>query len=510
MRIVPDTTLRWLLEPSNPAVRSLGLVELCGADPASEEVARARARAMDEGPIAQILAQQGQDGTWEPDRDYYSLGTLAVLPLLAKLGADPRDERVRRACRAVLSLIPDDGLFSTGCGQPHILWSLARFGYAGDPRFRRAAKAYAASLRTEDGTRAGRLRWKRGSCYGKHACFMGVVSGVRLLTELAGCADYPWAKALLAKSIEFLLTHHLFLSSRTGKPIRSDWTNFAFPTMACDTDALDLLDAVCATGVADDPRLIPAVRLVLSKRTADGRWRLDHSYSPSDGGTPMRAKTMGNLRFMIRADVGRAGRPSKWVTLKALRAMAKVPESFALASPPPACTPPRRLLSSAAPDLCTSDEAPMREHIEAIGAQPFLEATLRVAVRLGLHPHWAWRENLLFLGPDWLPEWMAVRPVIIGGTWAKARVLKSGWLWRIMFMIRRGALSAPEIVRILDVAVNPPKGKKKRIKEGRWERDFSELSVDLYTQAEMKHLETLLRRALGTLSPLDTSGRREE
>ncbi len=505
MRALPDATLGWLLEPADPAVRCRALVELSGSGPASDEVREAREQAMAEGPIAEILAQQGRHGGWEPDGDYYSRGTLAVVPVLAQLGADPQDGRVGRGCDVALSLIPDDGLFSTGCGQPHVLWGLARLGCADDPRFQRAAEALAGRFRVEDGTRAGRLRWQRGICYGKHACFMGVVAALRLFTELSGRATYLWAEALLAESVEFVLRHHLFLSSRNQEPIRHDWTSFAFPKLACDTDVLDLLDAVCGAGVSDDPRLIPAVRLVLGKRTPDGRWRLDHSYSPSDGGRPMRAKTVGNCRFAIRADVGRAGEPSKWVTLAAARALSSVPEELARASAPPMPAQPADLLSSMAPRGRAGDQVRLQAHFEAIGAQPFLAATLQAADTLGLRPHWDWSERLLFLGPDWLPEWMAVKPVIIGGTWQKARESKSGWLWRVMFMARRGALTEPDVLRILRVPAEPPRGKKKRIREGRWGKAFVESSVDLYSIDELVNLTTLLRRALATLSPLDTT-----
>jgi hypothetical protein len=148
-------------------------------------------------------------------------------------------------------------------------------------------------------------------------------------------------------------------------------------------------------------------------------------------------------------------------------------------------------------------EAGLREHYRSIGAEPFIETTLRVGRALGLKPHWDGTEGLLFLGPDWLPEWMAVRPVIVGGTWAKARETKSGWLWRVMFMAARGALTEEDILRILQVPREPPKGKKRRVRFGRWEEDFEEVSVDLYSLEEMRNLEELLRQGLATVSAED-------
>lgn len=503
MGFASDPTVDWLLEPGDPAVRAQGLVALRGATEDALEVADARQAAMETGPIAEILAHQQEHGGWQGDAEYYARGTMACLPQLAQLGADPGDERIRRASERLLSLIPDDGFFRTGCGQPNVLWALARFGYEGDARFKRGCDAIVERYRLEDGTRAGRLRWQRGTCFGKHPCFMAIVPMVLLCTELRGSPGHAWAEDVLTESVEFLLRHHLYLSTRKGKPIRKDWTDFAFPSLACDTDCLDLLSAVCGAGYEDDPRVIPAVQLVLSKRQQDGRWLLDRSYSPADGGTPMRAKTVGNYPVTVFADLGRRGEPSKWVTLKALTALAGVPEEFAEADPPPLADGCRRLSRQRA-KLRPETEDRLREFMLSIGAAPFIDATLDVGERLGLLPTWDRAERYLFLGPEWLPEWMAVRPVIIGGTWEKARETKSGWLWRVMFMVRKGALTESAVLDMLGVPPAPPKGKKKRIRFGNWERDYLEISVDLYSLDEMRNLESLAREALATLSPGDT------
>ena len=93
---------------------------------------------------------------------------------------------------------------------------------------------------------------------------------------------------------------------------------------------------------------------------------------------------------------------------------------------------------------------------------------------------------------------------IIGGTWARARQLKSGWLWRILFMIRKKALTESDILDILGVPFAPPKGKKKRIRFGNWGHNYQEVSIDLYSLDELRNIESLLRGALSTLSPDDT------
>jgi hypothetical protein len=70
-----------------------------------------------------------------------------------------------------------------------------------------------------------------------------------------------------------------------------------------DTDALETLLVLLRLGIRD-PRLQDAVDLVTAKRDAQGRWILENTY---------------NGRF--RVNIERKGRPSKWVTLRALEAL---------------------------------------------------------------------------------------------------------------------------------------------------------------------------------------------
>jgi hypothetical protein len=74
-------------------------------------------------------------------------------------------------------------------------------------------------------------------------------------------------------------------------------------------DVLRALDyfrcSAALTGAAPDPRLVDAVALVGSKRLVEGSW-------PLDGSPP------GRVWFEI--DDG-AGKPSRWLTLRALRVL---------------------------------------------------------------------------------------------------------------------------------------------------------------------------------------------
>jgi hypothetical protein len=78
---------------------------------------------------------------------------------------------------------------------------------------------------------------------------------------------------------------------------------FGFPVFYV-TDLLQIVEALALLGHAADPRLANTLALVRDKQDAQGRWPLEYAYG---------SKTWG--------DFGRKGRPNKWVTLRALRAL---------------------------------------------------------------------------------------------------------------------------------------------------------------------------------------------
>ena len=60
-------------------------------------------------------------------------------------------------------------------------------------------------------------------------------------------------------------------------------------------------------GYGDDPRLANALQLVLSKQDAQGFWKLENT-----------------LNGKMWADIEEKGKPSKWITLRALRVLKHV------------------------------------------------------------------------------------------------------------------------------------------------------------------------------------------
>jgi hypothetical protein len=281
---------------------------------------------MKKGPVPKILASQRKKGYWGTKEDFYVRakygGTTWQVIVLAELGADGDDDRIRRACEFIIDVGQDRqsggfcyrGNQASGgfhscvipCLTGNMVWSLLRFGYLGDARLQRGIDWIIAYQRFDDGEDGAPRDWpyeKRETCWGRHTCLMGVVKALKAFAEIPEKARSFEVRRAIEQGSEYLLRHHLYKRShdlsRAAKP---KWLKFGFPTM-WDSDALEVLMILTQLGCRD-PRMKEAVELVLAKQDEQGRWRLENTF---------------NGRF--RVDIEKKGRPSKWVTLNALRAL---------------------------------------------------------------------------------------------------------------------------------------------------------------------------------------------
>jgi hypothetical protein len=100
---------------------------------------------------------------------------------------------------------------------------------------------------------------------------------------------------------EFMLLHQLFISDRTGLLIEKRFLKLSYP-YRWYYSILRALDYLQAAKHPWDDRLQPAIDVLKKKRRKDGRWNVQ-------------AKHPGQTHF----DMERAGQPSRWVTLFAMR-----------------------------------------------------------------------------------------------------------------------------------------------------------------------------------------------
>jgi hypothetical protein len=315
----------WLLEEENPSVRYFTLTDVLQKPPRSPEVLEAKAAIMDRGVVPKILAKMNSSGYWETPASLYTAkykGTVWQLIILAELGADPADSRVRSACEFILqnSQHIGSGGFSmmraerTGGGREsgvipcltgNMVFSLIKLSYLDDARVQAAINWITRYQRFDDGEGAPK-GWpydKYVMCFGKHSCHMGAAKALKALSEIPAEKQDSKTSVAIAAGAEYFLKHHIYKKSHDlSKVSKPGWLKFGFPLMY-QTDALELLGILTKLGYRDE-RMQETVDLVLSKQTSEGNWLLENTFN-------------GKTQVVIE----RKGEPSKWVTLKALSAL---------------------------------------------------------------------------------------------------------------------------------------------------------------------------------------------
>lgn len=314
----------WLLEEENPSVRYFSLRDLLERSDDDSEVVEARQDIMRVGVVPAMLSKQKNEGCWEePDRFYHAKykGTVWQLLILAELGADGNDKRIRNACEFILSASQDKesgGFAHTSskkkgggrhsdvipCLSGNMVWSLLRLGFFQDPRVQQGIEWIVTFQRFDDGisavTKGGPYDRLKAGCFGKHSCHMGAVKALKALAEIPKKNRSAAVQRTIEKGVEYFLLHHVFKSShRLDHVPKPGWLKFGFPLMY-QTDVLEILGILTSLGYKDE-RMQEAVDVVLSKQDATGRWMLENSF---------------NGRYYT--NIEKKGTPSKWITLRAL------------------------------------------------------------------------------------------------------------------------------------------------------------------------------------------------
>ncbi len=318
-----DST-EWLLEKDNPSVQYFTLINILGMPENDPKTRRTKEEIMKIGVVPKILARQEDSGYWGRPEDFYIRskykGTVWTLIILAELGADENDERIRKTCEFILENSQDreSGGFSylsaktsggdhnkvLPCLTGNMVWSLIRFGHLEDPRVQNGVNWIVKYQRFDDRIKEVPKGWpydKFENCWGKHTCHMGVVKALKALAEIPADDRSKDVKNTIEKGAEYLLKHHIhkrsYDLSRVSKP---EWLRFGFPLM-WNTDILEILEILTKLGYKDN-RMQEAVDLVISKQDNQVRWMLENTF---------------NGRFQV--SIERKGKPSKWITLKVLK-----------------------------------------------------------------------------------------------------------------------------------------------------------------------------------------------
>jgi hypothetical protein len=305
--------VEWLL-CADPAIRWQVLRDLVHAP--AETIAAERARIASEGWGARLLALQGEDGQWAggacfPARELYQqvkglgqpwISTLPTLQLLLDFGIDPAAESVRRAVKLV-----DQHCRWEHAGQPFFAGEVepcingrtvalgVYFGFPVDSIVERLV-----SEQLEDG--GWNCETENGSVRSSFATTINVLEG--LLAHERATGGYPKSIVARHRGEEYLLERKLFRRKSTGAVVNPAWLQFSFPPR-WHYDVLRSLDYFCSTEEPPDSRVEEAIELLRSKQQPDGTWLLENTHP-------------GLIHFPLE---GGDGKPSRWNTLRALRAV---------------------------------------------------------------------------------------------------------------------------------------------------------------------------------------------
>jgi hypothetical protein len=296
--------ISWLLE-GDPSIRWQVQRDLLHASPKKYEAEQKRIAK--EGWGARLLAMQDPSGTWAGG--LYGpkwISTTYTMLTLRLLGLSPNHPQAKRACKIFL----DEGYYTDGginffsyswkysetCVTSMILALLTYFR-SPDKRIHDIA-SYVIGEQMPDGG------WNCESRKGAtHSSFHTTISALEGLFEYE-CL-FPEKKKIVgkvrARGHEFLLMHRLYKSHRTGKVFDAKMTTMPFPPR-WKYDFIRALDYFRACDAPRDERMSDAIELLKSKQKKDGTW-------PMNSG-------MSGLKYF---DLEKAGQPSRWNTLRAIR-----------------------------------------------------------------------------------------------------------------------------------------------------------------------------------------------
>jgi hypothetical protein len=316
--------LDWLLgqDESNPGVRRFALTDLLDRPAEDPEIVAAQRATMTSGPVPAILDAQDPEGFWVKPGAGYSpkyRATVWQIIFLAELGADPADDRVRRGCEYLLShSIAKNGAFSAytkpvpsgciPCLNGNLLFALRRLGYGDDTRAQ-AALDWLARATTGEGEMQYLKSGTAGPSFACSAnegqpCAWGANKAMRALLVVPTAERTPTIECALEVGAAFLLSRDPAVADYPyTKRVSSTWFKFGFP-LSYWSDVLETVAVLVEAGYGKDPWLSNALQLILSKQDDQGRWVLENS-----------------LDGKMWADIEEKRRPSKWITLRALRVL---------------------------------------------------------------------------------------------------------------------------------------------------------------------------------------------
>jgi len=312
-----DATTAWLVDPIEPGVQAQALMYFAGRPRDDPLVTSAQRESLVRGSIAKTLdgltTPSDTNGLWEPK---YSAPYHRLIAL-AEMGAPGSDGRIIKILEACLDAFakPDGGFGRSNshlCITGNMVRAATLLGRGGDPRVKRGVGWLLAQQRADGG-------W---NCFPEDEPGSTVDSWEPLaaLGTTPSSQRSPEIERAIKRGVTFFLEQHLGVDDGYDP-----WRRIHFPRHYY-YDFLLGLEIITNLGDPQDARLKTALDLLLSKRSADGRWALDITHPDVDpkGDPPYKPIYAEMMRTTVRLEVEPAGVPSRWATLAGTRVLQRV------------------------------------------------------------------------------------------------------------------------------------------------------------------------------------------
>jgi hypothetical protein len=317
--------VEWLLEENQPAVRYRALVDLLGRAETASEVRSTRSRIARVGWAHDLLERQGPKGFWEArePRNVKEWVEFLYFPVfgatnwralvLSDLGLDATNPRIKKVADLLFDYklrlsSPFNFYHEEMCISANTARMLTRFGYADDPRVRKLYDWLIEDQRKDGG-------W---NCSQRTPGTLDVWEPLAAFASLPKAKRSPKMEEAIARGAEFYLERKL---TEEGRPY-APWLRLHYPNHYY-YDILVGLDVLTQLGYGGDRRLRPALKTLTDKRRADGTWLMDRLH-PDIGPKVEIHPDKSKIKPLV---IEPSGKPSKWITLKALTVLKRVEDA---------------------------------------------------------------------------------------------------------------------------------------------------------------------------------------
>jgi hypothetical protein len=295
-KLLNHNPLPWLLEDDNPSVRYWALVDILDRPKNAQDVQKTLSEIAELPLVKELFDLQHQDGHWGEDESkaYTARGTVGVLMHLYALGVPP-DDRTAAGCDSLLrnaqnenggiSMVKTRRSGVAPCTTGEMLPMLVHFKMGDDPRVLSAFAFLIEDMSTEDALDCGR--------YDHRDCLWGAIAALKGLAVLPEAMRSSSSTLVVNQLCEELLRADYDFNGEHKR-----WLTVKVPQ---GWDLLSAIGMIGAHGFGADTRLQPLLDLALGLQDEQGRWKC------------------GSVTQNWPLD--KRNRPSKWVTLYALRAL---------------------------------------------------------------------------------------------------------------------------------------------------------------------------------------------